>query len=71
MMCKAPIHALAILCVCPIALADPVCIVGAGPAGLTIANRLQTKGYATVIFEKDAEVGGKCQAYYDEQCVTL
>ncbi|KAJ7917281.1 FAD/NAD-P-binding domain-containing protein [Mycena leptocephala] len=60
MMRKAPIHALAIL-------SDPVCIVGAGPAGLTIANRLQTKGYATVIFEKDAEVGGKCQAYYDEQ----
>ncbi|KAJ7681404.1 FAD/NAD-P-binding domain-containing protein [Mycena rosella] len=66
-MRKAPIHALAVLCVCPIALADPVCIVGAGPAGLTIANRLQAKGYDTVIFEKDAEVGGKCQAYYDEQ----
>ncbi|KAJ7753032.1 FAD/NAD-P-binding domain-containing protein [Mycena olivaceomarginata] len=46
---------------------DPICIVGAGPAGLTIANRLQAKGYDTVIFEKDAEVGGKCQAYYDEQ----
>ncbi|KAJ7491805.1 FAD/NAD-P-binding domain-containing protein [Mycena galericulata] len=66
-MRKAPIHALAVLFVCPIALADPVCIVGAGPSGLTIANRLQAKGYDTVIFEKDAEVGGKCQAYYDEQ----
>lgn len=46
--------------------ADPVCIVGAGPAGLTIANRLEAKGYETVIFEKKPEVGGKCQAYYDE-----
>lgn len=48
------------------AAADPVCIVGAGPAGLTIANRLQAKGLDTVIFEKNPEVGGKCQAYYDE-----
>lgn len=48
------------------AAADPVCIVGAGPAGLTIANKLQAKGLETVIFEKDPEVGGKCQAYYDE-----
>jgi len=47
-------------------VADPVCIVGAGPAGLTVANKLQAKGYDTVIFEKDPEVGGKCQSYYDE-----
>jgi heterodisulfide reductase subunit A-like polyferredoxin len=46
--------------------ANPVCIVGAGPAGLTIANKLQAKGVDTVIFEKNPEVGGKCQAYYDE-----
>jgi NADPH-dependent glutamate synthase beta subunit-like oxidoreductase len=45
--------------------ADPVCIVGAGPAGLTVANKLQAKGFETVIFEKDPEVGGKCQSYYD------
>ena len=48
---------------------DPVCIVGAGPAGLTVANRLEAKGYKTVIFEKDREVGGKCQSYYDEEYV--
>ncbi len=42
-----------------------VCIVGAGPAGLTIANGLESKGYSTIIFEKDAEVGGKCQEYYE------
>jgi ribulose 1,5-bisphosphate synthetase/thiazole synthase len=46
--------------------ANPVCIVGAGPAGLTVANKLQAKGLKTVIFEKELEVGGKCQAYYDE-----
>ena len=46
--------------------ADPVCILGAGPAGLTVANRLEAKGYKTVIFEKEPEVGGKCQAYYDK-----
>jgi heterodisulfide reductase subunit A-like polyferredoxin len=45
---------------------DPVCIVGAGPAGLTVANKLQAKGYETVIFEKDPEVGGKCKAPYDK-----
>ena len=45
---------------------DPVCIVGAGPAGLTVASRLEAKGYNTIIFEKNPEVGGKCQAYYDE-----
>jgi len=49
--------------------ADPVCIVGAGPAGLIIANRLEAKGYETVIFEKEPEVGGKCQAYYDKSYV--
>lgn len=44
----------------------PVCIVGAGPAGLTAASRLESKGYETVIFEKQPEIGGKCQAYYEE-----
>ncbi|OCK99957.1 FAD/NAD(P)-binding domain-containing protein [Cenococcum geophilum 1.58] len=43
----------------------PVCIVGAGPAGLTAASKLESKGYKTVIFEKQPEVGGKCQAYYE------
>jgi NADPH-dependent glutamate synthase beta subunit-like oxidoreductase len=46
---------------------DPVCIVGAGPSGLTVANGLQAKGYKTVIFDKNSEVGGKCQAYYNPQ----
>ncbi|KAI0341060.1 FAD/NAD-P-binding domain-containing protein [Trametopsis cervina] len=44
---------------------DPVCIVGAGPGGLTIAHELEAKGISTVTFEKQPEVGGKCQAYYD------
>jgi heterodisulfide reductase subunit A-like polyferredoxin len=44
----------------------PVCIVGAGPAGLTAAHQLESKGYHTVIFEKEAEIGGKCQSYYEK-----
>ena len=45
--------------------ADPVCIIGAGPAGLTVANRLESQGRKTVIFESQPEVGGKCQAFYE------
>jgi heterodisulfide reductase subunit A-like polyferredoxin len=40
--------------------------VDVGPAGLTVANKLQAKGLETVIFEKNSRVSGKCQAYYDE-----
>lgn len=47
----------------------PVCIVGAGPAGLTAAHELQKLGYDTVVFEKRDTVGGKCQAYYDSRYV--
>ncbi|KAK0126470.1 hypothetical protein ONS95_008067 [Cadophora gregata] len=43
----------------------PVCIVGAGPAGLTAAKKLEDKGRKVVIFEKQDEVGGKCQAVYE------
>ncbi|OCK73380.1 FAD/NAD(P)-binding domain-containing protein [Lepidopterella palustris CBS 459.81] len=43
----------------------PVCIVGAGPSGLIAASELQKKGYETVIFEKQPEIGGKCQTHYE------
>jgi flavin-dependent dehydrogenase len=43
----------------------PVCIVGAGPAGLAAAKRLEAKGQKIVVFEKQPKVGGKCQAVYD------
>ncbi|KAJ5648906.1 uncharacterized protein N7484_002629 [Penicillium longicatenatum] len=43
----------------------PVCIVGAGPAGLSAAAELELKGYRTVTFEKQKAVGGKCQAVYE------
>jgi uncharacterized protein with NAD-binding domain and iron-sulfur cluster len=33
---------------------------------LTAASNLESKGYETVIFEKQPEVGGKCQAYYEK-----
>lgn len=45
---------------------DPVCIVGAGVSGLTAARALEGKGYKTVIFEKRATLGGKCQSHYEE-----
>jgi NADPH-dependent glutamate synthase beta subunit-like oxidoreductase len=47
--------------------ACPVCIIGAGPAGLTAAGRLEQKGIKAVIFDDQEEVGGKCQAWYDDQ----
>lgn len=49
----------------PVASSNPVCIIGAGPGGLTIAHELEAKGYTTVLFDKQSEVGGKCQEYYD------
>ena len=59
-----------LITVIPLALAAPadypVCIVGAGPAGLAAANKLESQGRKTVIFEKQAAVGGKCQVVYAE-----
>jgi heterodisulfide reductase subunit A-like polyferredoxin len=45
---------------------DPVCIIGAGPAGLIAASKLESKGYDVVIFDEQPEIGGKCQAYYEK-----
>jgi hypothetical protein len=44
----------------------PVCIVGAGPSGLTAAKALEDKGRKVVVFEKRNDVGGKCQSYYKD-----
>ncbi|PKS11609.1 hypothetical protein jhhlp_001759 [Lomentospora prolificans] len=44
--------------------ATPVCIIGAGPAGLAAAQSLQNKGRDYVVFEKDPSVGGKSKAVY-------
>jgi NADPH-dependent glutamate synthase beta subunit-like oxidoreductase len=49
--------------------AKPVCIIGAGPAGLTAAGKLEDKGIKAMIFDSQPEVGGKCQAWYDEKYV--
>jgi flavin-dependent dehydrogenase len=46
-----------------------VCIVGAGPAGLSAGARLEQKGIKAMIFDSREEVGGKCQAFYDEALV--
>jgi hypothetical protein len=43
----------------------PVCVVGAGPAGLAAAHSLESKGHDVVMFEKQAAVGGKSQVVYD------
>ncbi|KAJ3903248.1 FAD/NAD-P-binding domain-containing protein [Lentinula edodes] len=48
------------------ASAYPVCVVGAGPSGLTVAHELESRGVPTVIFDSNVEVGGKCQSYYDD-----
>jgi monoamine oxidase len=47
----------------------PVCIIGAGPAGLSAAGRLEDKGIKAMIFDSQEEVGGKCQAWYDNEYV--
>lgn len=44
----------------------PVCIIGAGPSGLTVARRLETKKREVVLFESQPKVGGKAQALYEE-----
>jgi NADPH-dependent glutamate synthase beta subunit-like oxidoreductase len=38
----------------------PVCIIGAGPAGLAAAGRLEEKDIKAVVFDRQEEVGGKC-----------
>lgn len=35
-----------------------VAIVGSGPAGLTLANRLNRKGFDVIVYEKDSLMGG-------------
>ncbi|KAF2654362.1 FAD/NAD(P)-binding domain-containing protein [Lophiostoma macrostomum CBS 122681] len=44
----------------------PVCIIGAGPSGLTAASKLEANGIKAVVFDKQSDLGGKCQSYYDE-----
>ena len=40
---------------------ERICIIGAGPAGLSCAMYLEKKGYSDyVIYEKLNKVGGKC-----------
>lgn len=34
---------------------------------MTAAARLQEKGIDAIVFEKQVEIGGKCQSYYDEE----
>jgi NADPH-dependent glutamate synthase beta subunit-like oxidoreductase len=41
----------------------PVCILGAGPSGITVASELQNKHIPYIIFEKSNELGGKAINY--------
>ncbi|KAL4955403.1 hypothetical protein BDW69DRAFT_182601 [Aspergillus filifer] len=41
----------------------PVCILGAGPSGLSAAHTLESLGRNVIIFEKQATVGGRAQNY--------
>lgn len=48
-------------------LENSVAIIGAGPAGLSMAMYLKRRGYSDVtVFEREAVVGGKCRSFeYD------
>lgn len=39
-------------------LAQRVAVIGSGPAGLAVADRLNKKGYRVTVYEKDEEPGG-------------
>ncbi len=42
-----------------------ICIIGAGPAGLSAAYFLRKKGYKNIIFlEKEKQAGGKCRTIF-------
>ncbi|MDR2042080.1 MAG: glutamate synthase subunit beta [Tannerella sp.] len=42
----------------PVRNGKKVAVVGSGPAGLTVANRLNRQGYEVTVFEKDEFIGG-------------
>lgn len=42
----------------PVRNGKRVAVIGSGPAGLTVANRLNRKGYEVTVFEKDELPGG-------------
>ncbi|MDR3250355.1 MAG: glutamate synthase subunit beta [Tannerella sp.] len=44
--------------VTPVRNGKKVAVVGSGPAGLTVANQLNRKGYKVTVFEKDEWAGG-------------
>ena len=45
-----------------------VCIIGAGPSGLSLADSLVQRGYTSIkVFEKGSVSGGKCRVYVDSQ----
>ncbi len=45
----------------PLAVSDPIAVIGAGPAGLTAAYELTKRGDPVIVFEADDVVGGISQ----------
>ena len=46
---------------------EKICIIGAGPAGLSAAVHLEKNGYTNYsILEKEDHVGGKCHSPYHD-----
>ena len=43
---------------------EKIVIIGAGIAGLSLANKLLSKGYQVTLVEKNNEVGGLCSGYF-------
>jgi hypothetical protein len=47
-----------------------ICIVGAGPAGLSAACYLRDRGYSSVILlERESQPGGKCLSFRCKECI--
>ena len=46
---------------------DKICIIGAGPAGLSAAVHLEKTGYTDyAILEREDHVGGQCHSPYHD-----
>lgn len=55
----------------PFDLRDPIVIIGAGPAGLGAAYKLQRSGFSDwVLYERESNVGGLSASFFDDKGFT-